>query len=258
MKFNNIAGVVSMNAKSRKLIVGLLICALILGNLVAVVAAQPPTGRGLSATTTPADENKPTKTQKLNSADVAKQFDQMRQTNNKVKAADDFLKQRGFSAKTGADDAMGESDTFKGKDDKGNEQETTTTLKAQNYQKKGSKDAAAIAQIDVVAGRETRSYSFVLIAPDGDINKAEEYAVEESGGKAQVGKANSWWSCTKARTQNCGSTCVSALTSCWNGSWVYYLGCLAVKCGWCYLKAAACCGCDCSWWCRWAVGCCDA
>ena len=248
---------ISTKLETRSLIVGLIICTLLLGNLLAVAIAQPPTGRGQSATT-PSDELKPVKSEKIKSDDVAKEFAARRNTDNKIKAADDFLKQKGFSAKTNAEDAMGQRDTYKGKDDKGNDQETTYTLKAQNYEKKGSKDAVAVAEVEVVSGQEKRTYSFVLIAPDGDLNKAEEYAVEESGGKASVGKAHSWWSCTRAKASNCGSACITALTACWNGNWVTYLGCLAVRCGWCYLKAAACCACDCSWWCRWAAGCCDA
>lgn len=256
IKYKVFLKVISMNAKFRSLIVGLLICTLLLGNLLTVAMAQPPTERGQSATT-PA-ESKPVKSETLKSDDVAKEFAAMRNTDNKIKAADDYLKGKGFSAKTNAEDAGGWRDTFKGKDEQGKDQESTSTLKAQNYEKKGSKDAAAIVEVEVVSGGEMRAYSFVLIAPGGDLNKAEEYAVEVSGGKAQVAKAHSWWTCTRAKASNCGSTCVSALTSCWNGNWVYYLGCLAYRCGGCYLKAAACCGCDCSWWCRWAVGCCDA
>ena len=243
-----------MNSKSRSLIVGLIICTLLLGNLVAVMA-QPPEDKGKSESI-PADENKPIKSEKLKSDDVAKEFNAKRNTDNKIKAADDFLKGKGFSAKTKAEDAMGQKDTFKGKDEQGNDQESTSALKAQNYEKKGSKDAAAIAEVEVVSGGEKRIYSFVLIAPDGDLNKTEEYAVEESDGKAKVEKAHSWWSCTFYRTQNCG--CVYPLYSCWNGNWVYYLNCLAYRCGWCFIGAANCCGCDCNWWCRWAVGCCDA
>jgi hypothetical protein len=65
------------------------------------------------------------------------------------------------------------------------DQEAVFTLKAQDYEKKESKDAAAVAEVEVQSGGEKQTYSFVLLAPEGDINNVEEYAVVESDGYAK-------------------------------------------------------------------------
>lgn len=82
------------------------------------------------------------------------------------------------------------------------------------------------------------------------------------GGQAMAGAAGvvpaagTFWqrfvTCVRG---SCGSVCLAALPTC-AGTWVLYLKCLAVVCGGCVLKCSACAACDCSWWCRWAAGCC--
>jgi hypothetical protein len=53
----------------------------------------------------------------------------------------------------------------------------------------------------------------------------------------------------------CASVCLGSLTAC-AGVFPVYLKCVAVACGGCALKCGACATCDCSFWCKWAVGCC--
>jgi hypothetical protein len=53
----------------------------------------------------------------------------------------------------------------------------------------------------------------------------------------------------------CASVCLGSLTAC-AGVFPVYLKCVAVSCGGCALKCGACATCNCSFWCRWAVGCC--
>jgi hypothetical protein len=55
---------------------------------------------------------------------------------------------------------------------------------------------------------------------------------------------------------SCVSTCLGALTAC-AGAFPVYLKCVALACGGCALKCGACAACDCSFWCRWGVGCCE-
>jgi hypothetical protein len=55
---------------------------------------------------------------------------------------------------------------------------------------------------------------------------------------------------------SCAQVCLGALTGC-VGAWPVYLQCVAVACGGCALKCAGCAGCDCGFWCKWAVGCCQ-
>lgn len=54
---------------------------------------------------------------------------------------------------------------------------------------------------------------------------------------------------------SCASTCLGALTAC-AGVFPIYLKCVVVACGGCAVKCGACAACDCSFWCKWAAGCC--
>ncbi len=121
-----------------------------------------------------------------------------------------------------------------------------------DYEKAGSKDKAALAQVVLSLGKRSEVYTFYLIAKEGDFSKVEEYFV---GSDMKVSRANSWWSCVRSRLLKCAGPCVAALGTC-TGTWAAYLGCVAVACGGCYAGIAACCGCNCKWWCKWAVGCC--
>ena len=264
------------------LIAGLIICILLLCNLVAVVIAQPPedsyngkseatdgykttteeykAGPTLEENPTVTAEIKPTVSELINPEDVVIQFNERRMTDNKIIAADAFLVENGFSAITEAKNTFGLREVYKGIDENGVEQEAVFTLKAQDYEMKGSKGAAALAEVEIQSGGEKQTYSFVLLAPEGDINTVEEYKVVESEGSANVERAHSFWSCVRnrIRSEGCGgSSCVDALTSCWHGSIVGYLGCLAWRCGICYGAAAACCVCDSGWACSWLLGHCD-
>jgi hypothetical protein len=247
-----------MRSKFRSLVVGLIICILILNNFVAIVMAQFSEASGKSLAD---NELEPIKFEKINPEDVAKEFNERRNTaemikatdnkvkatDDKIKALDDFLKQKGFSAKTKAEDSFGAKATYKSKDEEGVEREKVSSLKINDYEKKGSKDIAAIAEIEVESGGEKQTYSFVLIAPDGDINKTEEYAVSalmESGGKAQVSKAtNAWWSCTKdLLKKTCSKACVGGLTWCWSTlTWPTYIACITGVCGGCFAVVSGIC-----------------
>jgi hypothetical protein len=131
----------------------------------------------------------------------------------------------------------------------------TFELTLQSYKKPGSKDAAAVGVVSVKSGRNSLAYRFVLVAPGGDFEKAVEFKV---GRANKVVMANSWWSCWKSCLRNrCSSACLGALATC-SGSWAAYFWCVVARCGGCVLGCSACCGCDCSWWCRWAVRCCNA
>jgi hypothetical protein len=199
----------------------------------------------------------PIKTEVLKSNTLVPEFARLRAVDAEVIAANDFLVSKGFSAQTGAANVFGQRETYR-TTSKGQKMDETYTLRVQDYAKPGSKDAAAIAQVEVVAGGRSEVYSFSLIAPEGNFEMAEEYQVGETGGIMSVTKANSWWTCVKQqiKERNCGSVCLSSLTSCPTSSWVAYLGCVAAKCGGCFVKASACCACNCKWWCKWAVGCC--
>ena len=247
---------------SRKnVITSLLICIILVSGVLAqpireVSAVAQPISTIAQPTANVSADLAPIKTEVLKSNILVPEFARLRAVDAEVIASNDFLVSKGFSAQTGAANVWGQRETYR-TTSKGQRMDETYTLRVQDYAKPGSKDAAAIAQVEVVAGGRSEVYSFSLIAPEGNFEMAEEYQVGETGGIVSVTKANSWWSCTKQRIKDkCGSACLSALTTCPTSSWVAYLGCLAVKCGGCFLKAGACCGCNCKWWCKWATGCC--
>jgi hypothetical protein len=74
-----------------------------------------------------------------------------------------------------------------------------------------------------------------------------------------VAYEDSWWGriikCFK--DGSCGSGCFNAVMGCPKTSWAAFLACLAGQCGSCVAKCVACATCDCTWWCKWAAGCCE-
>lgn len=168
-----------------------------------------------------------------------------------IKALSTKLVEEGFKpVVTGKNAFFGVTETFKS-----NKGETATvTIEVQSYQKTGSKDAAAVGNVRVKSGKNEATYRFSLVAPKGDFEKAEEHTVDRGN---KVKKANSWYtrwrSCLRSR---CAAACLGALVTC-GGTWAAYFWCVVARCGGCVLRCAGCASCDCRWWCRWAVGCCD-
>jgi hypothetical protein len=133
--------------------------------------------------------------------------------------------------------------------------EVTFEMALQALDKPNSQDQAAIALVTITADNgDTQQYEMLLEAPGGDFAKARESMVERD----QVVAANSWWTAARSCVlSRCTSVCIGALVTC-TGTWAAYLLCLATRCGVCWARCAGCASCDCSWWCRWATGCCDA
>ena len=239
-----------MKARLRYLIAGVMVCTLLLCNLSAVVMAQPQNETQKNQTQRGQGQGN-AKVVKSENIDVAQEFAAKQTTDKKIKAAHNYLKERGYEAKTGAGATLGKKETLRGKNEQGQDVEVVQTMKVQDYVKKNSKDSAAVAEVEISSQGQKRTYTFILEAQGGDINKVKEMKVSEEG---KVQAANSFWSCVYRRCP-----CMANFYSCWNGSWTYYFSCIWRNCGLsCWTSASACCSCDCSWWCRWAVGCCDS
>jgi hypothetical protein len=195
---------------------------------------------------------KPVKAEVFKAKSVLNEFNKLLTVDQEIKALDVHLKSKGFVAQKEAKNLYGIRETYEKEG-----QKVIYTVRLQDYTKKGSKDAAAIGQVTVTAGKRTQTYSFYLFAPNGNFEAMEEFQIDK---RLNILKANSWWSCVKSYIRKkCASTCLDALVSCAPAAAtvVGYVACVAVKCGGCALKSMVCCACDCSWWCRWAVGCCD-
>jgi len=168
-----------------------------------------------------------------------------------VKALSSELLKSGFKPSTGNNDFYGGSERYVSSDGK----KLNIDFSFQSYSKASSKDAGAIGVITLKASSgESETYNFSLIAPNGDFNKFTEHYADKNN---KIVKTNSWssrwYACAKSK---CVSSCLGALTTCPKSSWTVFLACVAVRCGGCVAKCVACASCNCSFWCKWAAGCC--
>lgn len=131
----------------------------------------------------------------------------------------------------------------------------TQTILIQDY-KKGN-TAGAMGMITISDGKNQDAYTFSLEKTGNSATDVAEYYVDSKG---EVVKANSWYTCLRSKLNAlCGGTV--HFDNCWSAysSWTSFAKCImGIVCG--VLsgpKAFACCSCDCSWWCKWAAGCCD-
>jgi hypothetical protein len=127
-------------------------------------------------------------------------------------------------------------------------------LRVQALTKNQSRDQAALVTTSLSAGGNSATYDAYLEAPEGDFLRSIERVVE--GGR--VVETSSWWTAfVRCLHSKCVNICINALVTCPHGTWAAYLGCVLARCGGCGARCAGCSSCDCSWWCKWGVGCCD-
>jgi hypothetical protein len=126
------------------------------------------------------------------------------------------------------------------------------SLVGQSYSKADAE--GAVVTLTIRAGGNYAQQS-ILVEQEvgGNYQQIRESVVEND----QVVPADSWWSAwVGCLYRNCAWSCLQSLWSC-SGTWAAYFWCVVAWCGGCVTKCAGCATCDCSWWCRWAVGCCD-
>lgn len=112
----------------------------------------------------------------------------------------------------------------------------------------------AVGTMTVTAGSHEHTEYLQFEAPNGDIGRMIERKVDEGGALVVV---DGWWDRFRGCLGGCGGVCLAALGGCAGaGALPAILGCLAIRCGGCAAKCAACATCDCRWWCKWAAGCC--
>lgn len=183
---------------------------------------------------------------------VVSKFNLLMRTDTTMKALHADLLARGFQAQTALNNHWGFRGLFKGRDEAGKLQTTNTQFYMRDYTKPGSGDLAALLQIQM----GTRKFSFFLIAQNGDFDNATEFARGQDGEISEKHAAG-FWHCMWHGLSGIGGTCANALITCPKTGWAAYAGCVALRCGSVALRRLACCACDCSFWCRWAAGCCD-
>ncbi|MGW5279383.1 hypothetical protein ACWERI_07985 [Streptomyces collinus] len=95
-----------------------------------------------------------------------------------------------------------------------------------------------------------------LFQDGGGWDTAKEYAIDDASHSLR--EADGLWDAFKACIGGCSGPCVAALPGClaMSATLPAAVVCLAVACGGCAAKCAACAVCDCGWLCSFAVGCC--
>ncbi|WP_432141037.1 hypothetical protein [Streptomyces sp. bgisy084] len=130
------------------------------------------------------------------------------------------------------------------------------TFMARTFTGQNGEQVAACATITEAPGTSYKTVDvFVLEAADGDLLHANELVVASTGAMEE---RDGWWDrVVSCLGRDCGGVCLSAAVSCPKVNWAAFLICLAGRCGVCVIKCGACATCDCSWWCKWAAGCCE-
>lgn len=210
---------------------------------------------------------------------VISRFKQLRKSDPNIKTLDAFLVNKGFKAQTGNANFGGSKSFLSGRGTTGEAGTVQSELVIQDFKNPGTGEQGALLQLVVrAAGKlgippigiqeenardiQSAKYSFVLIG-DPKSENVVEFTVEGGVVKEVVpdvvrGHCGGWWCCFKERVkEKCPSTCISALTTCPTTSWPIYIACVIARCGGCVTKAMLCCSCDCRWWCKWGVGCCN-
>jgi len=199
-------------------------------------------------------EIKPIKSETFSEDALSRKFNTLRKVDNEIKAIDAHLMGKGFSAQNqkGKKNFWGFRETYESQqsqDKKGKKGKLKVifTTQLQNYSKQGSNDAVALGQVTVTAGENTETYSFFLLAPNGNLEAMEEYKVDQN---LNISRANSWWSCVKHSIKERCKSCPRALAICLGTmNVVAYVSCVAVTCGWCVTSCMVCCTCNCRWYC---------
>jgi len=185
----------------------------------------------------------------INEDVLVEKYNKLHKVDKEIIALDDHLKKNGFKPLKEKKNFWGIENTYEEEDKK-----VVMSINIQDYEKPNSKDVAALGQIKITDGDRSDVYSFHLIAPDGKFKEAKEHKLDSD---LNVIEAHSWWSCVEGYLKaNCTQEISMALITCCFVFWTGYLNCVALKMGVFFVKACACCGCNCNWWCSWAVGCC--
>ncbi len=135
-----------------------------------------------------------------------------------------------------------------------NNQTVSFEIHVQSFAKAGSKNQAALLNLTTIgSGGETDTYRCSLQAAEGDWSKAVERYADKNN---KIRPSNSYWprawKCIKG---SCGGPCINSLAGCTGGLAACIISIVGI-CGGCAVKCLACAGCNCKWWCKWAVGCC--
>ena len=204
-------------------------------------AAQPQTAAPSQAAA------QPTATRIINNTTVLNEFQRLQQQNAAIQLLDSKLRNLGYSPATTSEHFWGQSSTYESVVN-GSAETLIGTVYIQDYLNANSKDGVALGEVSLVStSGATQTYSFYLVAPNGDPTKAQEYTVTNN----EITLAHSWWTCVQGQLPTAGSACAAAVVTCaapslilGTFSWAAYLVCVGVSCGVAAVKACLCCACN--------------
>lgn len=219
-------------------------------------------GLGQEATPGMASVNgtQPVATREIDKTTVVSKFQELQQQSSAIQLLDSKLKSLEYAPASGTDHYWGETATYE-KVIEGRTEDVIGTIYIHDYVNPNSKDGVALGQATLTSSSGTTiDYPFYLIAPGGDVTKAQEYTVVNN----EVALQHSYWCCVVAQLATAGGTCAGAAVTCSAAalaanvfSWAVYLTCIGAACGVAFTKAFLCCACNGSGWCQFIVGSCS-
>jgi hypothetical protein len=191
---------------------------------------------------------------------VISKFQELQQQSQAIQLLDSKLKSLQFSPATDATRYWGQTATYQ-KTVGGKTQSITGTVYIHDYVNPNSKDGVALGQVTLTSNSgTTKTYPFYLVAPQGDVTKAQEYTVVNN----EIALQHSLYSCVVGNLPTAGATCAGAIITCSAAaavanafSWAVYLTCMTGACAVAFLKAWLCCECNGDFWCKDIVGSCS-
>jgi hypothetical protein len=190
-------------------------------------------------------------TEALGSSEVKQRLETLIRKERAVQALALDLERQGYKLTDGEKSTFGRREVY---DVQG--KQASFEFLIRDYSKVGSKDLAAVGTTKIEVDGRIVSYSFALLAPNGDFNRARENTTDKAG---NVMRANSFLSCFRNRVSSkCSRPCITALAACAPTafSWSLYFSCVTTACGACSIGAASCCSCNCKFYCKQVFSCC--
>jgi len=233
--------------------------------LACCLTLQPATALGQQKTPAAASgkEAQPVATREINKDTVISKFQQLQQQSRAIQLLDSKLRSLEFLPAEGKEHYWGQTATYQ-KVVEGRTETLIGTIYIHDYVNPKSKDGVALGEVTLTSNSgATKTYPFYLVAPNGDVTKAEEYSVVNN----EVTLQHSWWCCVLGQLPGAGNICTTAIAACALSaahlgsdnpfSWVAFAACVGVACGVAFGKALLCCACNGDFWCKYLVGNCS-
>jgi len=171
---------------------------------------------------------KPLSEKVLRPDEVLKKLDGLRGTDKNLQILGRDLEEKGYRPQKESKNLFGIESTYSNDQ----QEKVVITLYIQDYMKENSGDLAGLCRLSLSEGKTEEVYSFYLIAPEGDFQKAMEFSVDKD---MKISERNGWWSCYKNYSkQRCiaSKICIIYTRS---RTWAPYIANVALTCQHCFI-----------------------